>query len=172
MNLYIVILLLISTLSGVPYVSQDGEGADKYRWDCGPANASMMIENYLGIKVTPDSLMDIIGRDRYTFAGELQALMGNYGLKTEVLTFYDIHGIIEHAEHDPVIILEYSHWVLVTGEAEGKIRYHDSLEGRDQLMDKKQMQDRWLWSGMNYQGIVVTNGKALEVIKERLERMR
>jgi hypothetical protein len=70
--------LLIIYFLIVPFVSQEGEGADKYAYDCGPANVAMLVDYYTRIKVTPDSLMDIIGRDRYTHAGELQAMLLNY----------------------------------------------------------------------------------------------
>lgn len=146
-------LILILSFLIVPFVSQEGEGADKYRYDCGPANASMMIEHYTGIKVAPNTLMDVIGIDRYIHAGELQALMEDYGLETSVQTFRDIDEVIDRA---PVIILMYSHWLLVTGGTENDIIYHDSLIGPNQHFDKDLMEGRWLWSGMGYQGIVVT----------------
>ena len=157
-------LILILSFLIVPFVSQEGEGADKYKWDCGPANASMMIEYYTGIKVTPDTLMDIIGIDRYIHAGELQALMQGYGLETGVWTFKDLDEVIARA---PVIILVYSHWLLVTGSQGNDIIYHDSLVGPNQQLDKDLMQSRWLWSGMGYQGIVVTKVNYAELWKLR-----
>lgn len=119
----------------------------------------MMIENYIRIEVTPDELMDIIGNDRYTYSGELQYLMARYRLKSKVKTFKDIDEVIANA---PAIILTYHHWILVTGEYDEKIRYHDSLIGRDQLMNKLAMQNSWNLSGMPRQGIVVTDFLAPE----------
>jgi hypothetical protein len=110
----------------VPYVSQVGPHADKYTWDCGPANVSMMVEHYTNLQMYPDELMSIIGEDRYTFAGELQYMMGIFGLQTDVPRFKNIDEVIDRA---PVILLVYHHWILVTGGDETVITYHDTLIG-------------------------------------------
>jgi ABC-type bacteriocin/lantibiotic exporter with double-glycine peptidase domain len=147
----------------VPYVSQIGEGADKYKWDCGPANVSMMIQYYTELEIPPDSLMDIIGTDRYTLSGELQYLIEKFALKTEVILFEDIEDVIDRA---PVIILIYNHWLLVVGEKGDEIVYHDSLVGPNIKADKDLIEYKWLVSDMSRYGIVVT-----EVLNKELGRL-
>jgi hypothetical protein len=151
MNLVLLLLAL------VPFVSQEGVGADKYRFDCGPATVAMVVGHYTGRVLRPDDLMDIIGTDRYTFAGELQYLLGKHGLQAQVKSFKNIDEVISLAQFDPVILLTYNHWILVTGGTWTQVRYHDSLLGPNIFEDKYLIQSRWLYSSMRYQGIVVTH---------------
>jgi len=98
----------------VAFVSQLGDGADRYNWDCGAASSSMMIQYYTGLKVKPDTLMDMIGRDRYTTPKDLEMFMNEYGL--EITEGYGIPRIV---------LLNGDHWVVYLGDN----YYHDPLHG-------------------------------------------
>lgn len=143
-RLIIILLLLHST---IPFVSQEGEGADKYINDCGPAVVSMLIEHYSGEGTTPDSLMDLVGYDGYTTTAQLSWFLSEWGIESETVDLQSIDDVINNA---PVIILvdlrtlygdQYGrHWVLVTGEFRGLVRYHDPMYGPDTLMTKEKLQ--------------------------------
>ena len=117
---FLCVLLLL-----VPFVAQFGVGADEYRWDCGAASVSMMLEHYTGLALDPDDLMGIIGRDRYLTAIDLQKLMLDYGVETR-------WGLQEPR----IVLLNGNHWVVYLGDG----YYHDPLYGP--------YQEGWLGSGL------------------------
>ena len=102
----------------VPYVPQTGQGADKYKWDCGAASASMMIEHYTGLHLDPDELMSQFGPDGYLTAGEVRWLLERYGLETKW-----------GRESPRIILIGGNHWVVYLGDC----TYHDPLVGPCQI---------------------------------------
>lgn len=147
----------------VPFVSQVGDGADRYRHDCGAAVAAMMIEYYSISDATPDELMDLIGYDRYTSANDLMYFMDAHGVSAEREYFKSVIDLIEWPE--PVIILVdlsiltsgkmYGmHWIVVMDDYDGYVKYHDPLVGPDQYVGREVLEWAWTNTVMPLEGIV------------------
>ena len=166
----VIVFLLLHSL--IPYVSQEGPGAEKYTNDCGPAVASMLIQHYSGAIVTPDYLMDMIGYDRYTTGRDLELWLEPWGIVSETISLPSIDEVIAKA---PTIILvnlrvlhgdRYGiHWILVTGEAGNKVRFHDSLYGPDLLMDKKHVQQARANTRFPSIAVIVSDTTGAEMMK-------
>ena len=113
--MYIIMML-------VPYISQLG---NEWRWDCGAASVSMVLEYSTGLEVDPGDFMEVIGRDRYLTATDLVNLMGEYGL------------VVEWGEGVPrIVLLNGNHWVVYLGDG----YYHDPIRGP--------YREGWLGSGL------------------------
>ena len=98
----------------MPFVSQLGEGADRYVNDCGAASVSMLIEYYTGAEFKPDGLMDIVGKDRYLRYDDLVNLLNSYGLETD-------WGF----EFPRIVLICGNHWVVYVEDG----LYHDPMRG-------------------------------------------
>jgi ABC-type bacteriocin/lantibiotic exporter with double-glycine peptidase domain len=172
----VIFFLLLRSL--IPFVPQEGEGANKYINDCGPAIVSMLIKHYTGVLKTPDWLMDQIGYDRYTTTYDLEVLAEPWGIEMEEWELSSIDDVIDNAPAIVVVDLWTlhgdkwgRHWILVTGEVNGMVRFHDPLYGPDILKGKETVESarsRTAWPSLV---MVVTETKKAEQFKRVLETM-
>lgn len=127
----------------VPYVSQEGVGADQFRNDCGPACVSMVIEYLTGRKVSPDVLARKTklpqNKDKGLNAADLLVLLGAERVRASArhsLTLQTLKAEIDTGR--PVILLvnykyfggmPFGHFALLIGYEGNEYVFHDPYKG-------------------------------------------
>lgn len=135
-----------ASLLPVPYVSQKGNGANRYINDCGAAAGVMLVRAYTGESITPDRFYKMTGQrtDRYLSAHQIIDVMSQMGVKADWrknLKFDDIFQALMY--NRPVIaLIDYKklrqavktesnfagpHFVPVIGINIKTVYIHDSL---------------------------------------------
>lgn len=134
------------TLLEVLHISQVGPNANRFKNDCGPACASMLIQAYTKTSIPPDVLFSkITQEDRYISASELVTLLAGYNIPCEWKTFNVTQLLDSLHNHKPIIALvkygvlrkkgygapgsvfDGPHWVVVVGIDLDYVIIHDSL---------------------------------------------
>ena len=175
----LVLLLFFSLRSLIPYVSQEGPGADKYKNDCGPAVVSMLIKHYTGLSKTPNWLMEQLHiGDRYTTSGNLMSLLDPWGIESEDVSLITMDEVLDNV---PVIILVnlqslYGdqwgiHWILVTGEILGYVQYHDSLYGPHMLKSKADVGEARKWTLFPSLAVVITDTAQANYFRRMMNKL-
>ncbi len=133
------------TLLPVPAISQLGQGADRFRNDCGAACVAMLIEAYSGQAVTPDEIFArITTQDRYLLASEMMLALSRTGISTQWWAGLNLGNLFTYlVERKPAIALikygvlrdaglasssfEGPHWVTVVGMDTATVAINDPL---------------------------------------------
>ena len=174
-NSLFLVLLLLSTMVHVPFISQEGIG-----WyndnDCGPAVVEMIYEYYTDDKHTPKELyQDLMEEDLGMSGWVLQQWLREHGLLAEYDYNLTLDWLLEQTT--PVIVeVDYSvlrkagvldgntwyrHFLIVVGHTEGYVIVHDPLVGPYQLVPTELFVEAWSlpYSWIESPAVVVTNGK-------------
>ena len=133
------------TLLPVPAISQLGQGADRFRNDCGATCVAMLIQAYTGQAVTPDEIFArITTQDRYLSATELMLALSRAGLPAQWWAGLSLGNLFAYlVERKPAIaLIKYGvlraaglvlypfdgpHWVTVIGMDTATVAINDPL---------------------------------------------
>jgi len=141
-------------ISGVPLISQMGEGANLRRTDCGPASQAMVLFVYKGVVYNPDDFYTFMemDTDQGTYAKDLiefAALFELEEVENKGVTLDQLRTFID--QQRPAICLinykpisdaglaqypgEFNHWVVAVGYDDDHIMINDPYrtDGRSYL---------------------------------------
>ena len=97
-----------TALLPVPYISQLGQGADKYSNDCGAAAGAMLIQAYCGIKISPNKFFEETGQrsDRYLSASQIMKVLKDHGIPCTWQVNLGLNDLFTHLRKNrPLIVL-------------------------------------------------------------------
>jgi len=97
-----------TALLPVPYISQLGEGADKYNNDCGAAAGAMLIQAYSGKSISPDKFYEETGQssDLYLNATQIMRVLRKYDITCTWQEELDLSDLFTHLRQNrPLIVL-------------------------------------------------------------------
>jgi len=136
-------MLLILFILTVPFVSQEGAGANLHKYDCGAAVAAMLIQYVTGTEVTVNSLVEGL-EDTYQTSWSIEHMVNSYDIELQELWFHTPDVLRSHLEQGPVMFLvgyqvlqsyeskDAQHWILIVGYDNEDIIYHDPEVGPNQ----------------------------------------
>lgn len=97
-----------TALLPVPYISQLGQGADKYSNDCGAAAGAMLIQAYSGKSISPNKFFEETGQssDRYLSASQIMRVLRKYDIPCTWQVNLGLNDLFTHLRKNrPLIVL-------------------------------------------------------------------